>query len=119
MVQRSKKGSVEMGLEYLVACESTAEWRARKQEQYPEDRRNSEAQELLTSLAKEMAALNGSPIHERLERLWATKKGFGEIVSERLRWVGFGSKPTSVLELLEEIAEAAEQADDLQEGEYF
>ncbi|MBU3887638.1 hypothetical protein [Methylosinus sp. KRF6] len=108
-----------MELECLVDCESTAHWRARKQEQYPEDSRNSEAQELLSSLGKEMAALNGSSIHKRLERLWATKKGFGEIVSERLRWVGSGSKPKSALELLEEIAEAAEQAHDLQEGEYF
>lgn len=107
-----------MELECLVNCEATALWRRGKETQYPEDQRNARAAEILTSLREQIAALDGSPIHERLVNLWMTKEGFGDIVSESLRSVGVHLTPRNGLELLEAIAEVAELADDLGEEEF-
>jgi 5-methylthioribose kinase len=106
-------------IECLVSCESTAMWRRRKQDQYPEDQRNSRAAEILDALEKEVKALEGSEIHKRLIGLWSRKKGFSEIVSESLRAIGFYSFPECGQELLETIAEVAEEADDLEDADYI
>lgn len=114
------KGHLE--LQCLISCESTAEWRRRKQDQYPEDRRNERAAELLDALEIEMAALEGSAIHARLLSLYYASGGddpsdfdytlsenCSEIVSAALRDVGFYASPNAV-ELCESIADAWDNA---------
>lgn len=82
----------------LIDCALTAEWRRRKAEEHPNDSRNMEAALLLERLAPEIAALNGSEIHSRLEGRYDA-----EIVSTALRKVGFQLQPNTGLELLESI----------------
>jgi len=70
----------------------------------------------LVALAAELAGLNGTPLHERLERLWEAEEDrcgerdrFSEIVTEELFAVGFTFFPDSATELLEKIASRIER----------
>jgi hypothetical protein len=49
-------------LSRLLDVEATRDWRWKTAEQFPEDQRNRKAAELLDRLAREIAALNGSPL---------------------------------------------------------
>jgi hypothetical protein len=97
-----------MTLEELIDVAGTAEWRRQKAEQYPGDNRNTEAAELLDTVAKDFAALDGSDVHRRIESAYLADDTAAinatEIVSEELRSVGFHSWPKSGRELLEGIA---------------
>jgi hypothetical protein len=102
-------------LECLISCAHTLEWRRQNQGQRPEDKRNSRAAAILDSLEDQVSALNGSPLHERLVKLWEAgerccgeRDSFNEIVAEELRAVGFTSFPARAEELLKAIANRLE-----------
>ena len=60
-----------LGIDELIVftVESTAEWRRRTVERFPEDHRNVEAAGILERLAPELRALEGTALHERVARL--------------------------------------------------
>ncbi len=98
-------------LECLIPCARMADWRRQIQVRHPGDTRNNRAAALLASWEAEMSSLNGSPIHERLAKLWEAEEDcdgerdfFSVVVAEELRAVGFSSFPVNVRELLETIA---------------
>ena len=106
----------------LTSYASTLEWRRQKQSQFPEDKRNSRAAAILDSMKPQIAALNGSPLHERLIKLWEAEERscgerdiFSEIVSEELRAVGFTLFPATADELLEGILKRLEELSDFEE----
>ena len=81
--------------------ESTAEWRRSKAEQYPNDRRNSQASDLLDRLASEVRALDGTALQKRLNKKaekcsnkvrydWTV---FSEKSSDYRRQIGFWEFP--------------------------
>ena len=92
--------------------ESTAEWRRRKAEQFPDDSRNMVAAEELKKLAAQIDQIGElEPIHHQItelhERLVAADdsgdpaRNIGESVSEELRSIGFHGGYATGLELLE------------------
>jgi hypothetical protein len=87
--------------------ESTADWRRRKAEEFPDDKRNLEAAEALDRLAAEIAGLEGSELHQRIDALIDLTEDadvffrFSESVSESLRSIGFHGGPESGVEFLE------------------
>jgi hypothetical protein len=89
-------------LSRLVDVEATADWRWRKDEQFPQDQRNRKAAELLDRLAQEIPALNGGPLHLRLET-FADEEMFSLEISGKLKAVGFRYYPRSGQELLQDI----------------
>jgi hypothetical protein len=92
-------------LSRLVDVEATAAWRWEKAEQFPDDRRNRNAAELLDRLTPEITALNGSALHLRLETFMGgeiTYEISGEI-SGTLKQIGFLYFPQSGQQLLEDI----------------
>jgi hypothetical protein len=97
--------------------EGTAEWRRRKAEEFPDDRRNLEAAEELDRLAEEVEQLDGSDIHQRILKLFDLAEPYyatigehlGEEVSSALRSVGFHGGFTGA-ELLEWYHETLERA---------
>ena len=95
-----------LGIDELIVftVESTAEWRRRTVERFPEDHRNVEAAGILERLAPELRALEGTALHERVARLAEEDEdgNFSGILSELLRTVGFGSFPPSGKDLLDE-----------------
>ena len=110
-----------MELECLVPCARTAEWRRQKHGQHPKDKRNSCAAAILDSLDAQVSLLNGSPLHERLKKLWRAEElsigerdSFNEIVGRELSAVGFTSFPATAEELLEAIADHLEGMKDLE-----
>ena len=109
-------------LRCLISFTHMHEWRRKKEAQYPEDKRNSRAAAILDSLEAQVSALNGSPLHERLMKLWEAEERcsgerdrFSEIASEELRAVGFTSFPATAQELLEAIVNRLEEENDLEE----
>jgi len=91
---------------------STAEWRHRKAEEFPHDRRNLAAAEELERLAAEIDRIGEEePIHQQIaelhDRMDALDSADGalvavsEAISEELRSVGFHSGYETGLELLE------------------
>jgi hypothetical protein len=75
--------------------ESSAEWRRQKAEQFPQDRvRNLQAAEELDQLAKEIRALEGSDIHQRVRKI-TDRTGdvdsfkLNELVASEIRSIGF------------------------------
>jgi hypothetical protein len=80
--------------------QSTAYWRRKKAEQFPDDPRNLEAAEELERLAEQIEKLEDSEIHKRLrdlcDRFTAVDNGDGwyhisEEISAELRSIGFRS----------------------------
>jgi hypothetical protein len=92
----------KLQLSYLVDLEGTAAWRWRVVEEYPEDPRNRRVAEILDQLASEVAALNGSPLHLRLETFLDVEM-LGQEISEMLRAIGFRYFPQSAPQLIEDI----------------
>lgn len=106
----------------LISYAHTLEWRRQKQTQYPEDKNNSRAAAILDSMEPQIAALNGSPLHERLFKFWEAERLscgqrdiFNEIVSEELHAVGFTLFPATADELLEVILKRFEELSDFEE----
>lgn len=106
---------------------STAEWRRRKAEEFPDDFRNMEAAEELERLEAEIDQIGESEtIHLQIAKLHdsinAIDDGDGwlhidEAVSEELRSIGFHSGYETGLELLEWYRDLLqEQLDDLDEA---
>jgi hypothetical protein len=95
---------------------STAEWRHRKAEEFPDDGRNLEAAAELEKLAKEIKALEGSDIDRRLEQLEALEAesdGVGFIVewlSEELRAIGFRTAYENGAEFLKSYCDELEES---------
>lgn len=80
-------------LSRLVDAEATADWRWKKAEQFPHDQRNRNAAELLDRLTLKIAALNGSPLHLRLES-FIQEEAFSWEISGTLKAIGFSLFPT-------------------------
>ncbi len=104
-------------LECLIPCRSIADWRRRKHQQDPEDWRSSRAAAVLASWEADVRSLNGSPVHQRLVKLWEAEEGcdgerdaFSVVVAEELRAVGVSSFPLDAAELLESIANRLDRA---------
>jgi hypothetical protein len=95
-------------LSRLVDVAATADWRWKKAEQFPEDQRNREAAELLEKLLPEIASLNGSPLHLRLET-FIDEEAFDLEIDGTLRSIGFGYFPQSGEKLLQGIVANLEQ----------
>jgi hypothetical protein len=97
--------------------EGTAEWRRRKAEEFPDDRRNLQAAEELDKLAAEVEQLDGSDIHQRILKLFDLAEPYyatigedlNEGVSAELRSVGFHGGYTGA-ELLEWYHKTLERA---------
>jgi hypothetical protein len=99
--------SAEDILETHLGVDSTAEWRWRKAEEFPEDDRNEAAAKELETIASEITGLNGSPIIkqideavETLNNLSASWDGTVTVVSKELGSIGFHSTHSG-LSLLE------------------
>src|SRR5262245_54278988 len=86
----------------LVDVEATAAWRWEKVNKFPDDPRNGRAAELLDRLAPEIAALNGGPLHLRLES-FIVEDAFNFEISSTLKAIGFRYFPQSGRQLLEDI----------------
>ena len=106
----------------LISYAPTLEWRRQKQSQYPEDKSNGRAAAILDSMEPQIAALNGSPLHERLFKLWEAeglscgeRDIFSEIVNEELHAVGFTLFPATAGALLEAILKRLEELSDFEE----
>jgi hypothetical protein len=90
--------------------ESTAEWRRDKAEQFPNDERNLKAADELERLARDIAELEGSEIHQRIDALnsLANEVGYpyyfedlNESVSSELRSIGFQGSHNNGAKFLE------------------
>jgi hypothetical protein len=116
----NSKGAAAMSDDHLMTLvgdnvQSTAEWRRRKAEEFPEDARNLKAAENLEQLAAEIEQLEGSEIHqqirdvqERLNKVGCDGDGhidvwshIIEVESEELRSVGFHVSYDTGLQFLE------------------
>jgi hypothetical protein len=76
----------------------TADFRRRKAEEYPDDRRNIEAAEHLEKLACELPALTGSAAHRRLSRCLKRDDDhllLEEFAHEYRRRIGFSINPSA------------------------
>ena len=89
----------------VTSTEGTADWRARKAEEYPEDARNRRSTHALEKLAANLKALPAD--HSKIRALWRLQFGLvgpgeasgedksfnlTEILSEELRQYGFHSE---------------------------
>jgi len=85
--------------------ESTAHWRYMKACEFPDDAdRNSEAAARLERIAADLRKAEGSQLHWRLQGLAGKNpEGFGEILSQLTRAVGFRSSAETGTEFLEEL----------------
>jgi hypothetical protein len=115
------------------ALESTAEWRRRKAEEYPEDDRNGRAAKALAKLAVEVRRLVGTPLGQEFEALqekvytaeWRGSDRLMEDENRHLSRIGFDSFPDTGEEYLrarmeiyaEALREAEEEADEDDEDE--
>jgi len=89
---------------------TTADWRRRKLEQYPDDLRNLNAAEMLESLKPGLEKLRGSDLHKQYERVcnfdietpgWEDKLfALEEMKSAKLRSVCFHYFPRTAEEFL-------------------
>jgi hypothetical protein len=98
----NSKGAAAMSLDINeiigFQVESTADWRRRKAEQFPDDSRNLEAAAELDRLAREIGELEGSDLHRRIDALIdrtdtpggdSVHMELSESVSDELRGIGF------------------------------
>jgi hypothetical protein len=98
---------IDLGL--LVDCAGTAYWRREKAVKFPDDPRNLEAARELDRLAAEVAALEGSELHLRLDKVFEDEDdGMAAmtVISDMLRQVGFSRWYDTGDELLQAIVEA-------------
>jgi hypothetical protein len=103
-------------LESLIPCWHVAQERLLERRPCADDGDAGRAIFALVALAAELTGLNGTPLHERLERLWEAEEDrsgerdrFSEIVTEELFAVGFTFFPDSATELVEKIASRIER----------
>jgi len=77
-----------------------AEWRRQKAAEYPDDKRNLEAAEILSRLA-ETVALCPEEVIVAFQEIWQDEENynFAEMWAENLRQVGFVSDPKSAEEM--------------------
>ncbi|MFO1126569.1 MAG: hypothetical protein U1E25_15700 [Methylocystis sp.] len=106
----------------LTSYANTLERRRQNQSQYPEDKSNSRAAAILDSMEPQIAALNGSPLHQRLFKFreaqglsCGERDIFSEIVSDELHAVGFTLFPATAGELLEVILKRLEELSHFEE----
>ncbi|HTO79175.1 MAG TPA: hypothetical protein VMJ31_05295 [Methylocystis sp.] len=103
-------------LESLIPCSLVAQKRLMDRTSCAEDVGGGRAIFALVTLAAELTGLNGTPLHERLDRLWTAEEErsgerdrFSEIVTEELFAVGATFFPTSASELVEKIVSRIER----------
>ncbi len=103
-------------LESLIPCSLVAQKRLMDRAPCAEDGGGGRAIFALVTLAAELTGLNGTPLHERLDRLWEAEEDrsgerdrFSEIVTEELCAVGLTFFPASATELVEKIANKLER----------
>lgn len=103
-------------LESLIPCSLVAQKRLMDRAPCAEDGGGGRAIFALVTLAAELTGLNGTPLHERLDRLWEAEEDrsgerdrFSEIVTEELCAVGLTFFPASATELVEKIANRLER----------
>ncbi len=103
-------------LESLIPCSLVAQTRLTERTPCSDDRSAGRGIFALVTLAAELAGLNGTPLHYRLERLWEAEEErsgerdrFSEIVTEELCSVGLTFVPGSAAELVEKIANRIER----------
>lgn len=111
----------------VVEAESTAEWRRRKAQQFPDDRRNLQAAEELERLASELKKLVGTAMDQRVishvERILDKEDAdllveLSTWVSEELRHVGFHQEAGTALEFATAYCDKIEELlIDLEENE--
>jgi hypothetical protein len=97
--------------------EYQAEWRRQKADEYPDDRRNIDAAELLERLAREVRNLEGRNDLRvcRVEKFFEevgpdSGVRFLEVQSEYHRQIGFWKFPSSGGEYLDDLIELSKQA---------
>jgi hypothetical protein len=103
-------------LETLSPCALVAQERLMQRDSNVDEAKTGRAIFALVTIAGELHALNGSPLHERFDRLWEAEEErsgerdrFSEIVTEELFSVGFTFFPASAQELVERIASRIER----------
>jgi hypothetical protein len=110
---RKRSGMLRIDELLVFDVEGTADWRRHKiASEHPNDaERNLAAADLLTRLASELRALEGSALHRRVEALLTrvdAPESFSKIISEWTKAVGFRSLPESADKFLEELIDALE-----------
>jgi hypothetical protein len=108
-------GDAMLRLESLIPCSVVAQRRLTERAPCVDEKGGGRAIFALVALAAELGGLNGSPLHQRLERLWESEEEtgerdrFSEIVTEELCAVGLTFFPGSASELVERIASRIER----------
>ena len=94
-------------LSELIDFEGTADWRARKAVEFPNDERNADAVKLLNAILEGLPALHGSDLHKRIHRAFDVEDACGTIehLHQFLREIGFHRFPTSAADALAQIAD--------------
>jgi hypothetical protein len=95
-------------IDALVDCAGTAYWRREKAIQFPDDTRNIGAADELDRLAVEVAALEGSALHVRLDEIFEDEDRGAvamQLISEILRQVGFSRWYKTGEELLQNVVD--------------
>jgi hypothetical protein len=104
----------------LVDVEAAAAWRERTAAEYPDDPRNLRAAEILFRLAPEVAALNGSPLHCRIETFIPDNcEEVTLVVTEKLRRIGFSYWPSNAEQFLSDIVRDLQQQHQCKAGGYL
>lgn len=94
-------------LSELIDFEGTADWRARKAVEFPNDERNADAVKLLNAILEGLPDLHGSDLHKRIHRVFDVEDPYGaaDKLHQLLREIGFHRFPTSATDALAQIAD--------------
>ena len=81
--------------------EESANWREKQAEEFPNERRNAIAAEILLTLAAQARALEVSELHDKLDAIYTQDpERFNEAVSEAIKRVGFDLFPSKASDFL-------------------
>lgn len=94
-------------LSELIYFGGTADWRARKAVEFPNDERNADAVKLLNGILEGLPALHGSDLRERIHRAFDVEGAYGAVeqLHQFIREIGFHRFPTSATDALAQIAD--------------
>ena len=100
LVTPERLRDIQIGIGTDIACESA--WRSGKQDEFPNDKRNGEAVEILDRIEATIGDIPADLLL-RYQAVWATEEHcVGEAWSQTLRGVGFYSEPVSAQALIEQ-----------------
>lgn len=91
---------------YALELEMTAHWQFEKSIEWPDDDRNANAAVLLERLANEVRELKGSPLHNKLNKVWEKIFDYSlavEAENEYMRQIGFHAFPASGADFLKSV----------------